>query len=338
VAVGGDARRPAADKPGAHLPCPVEEAVEALAVGADVHVEGGDVRHAVVDGLEGVLDGVHAAEARAVAEVALVARANAQDEQDALWMVPVGGLDDLAAGGSGGGQQPLELERGEDVRVRAVAELAQRRRVEHVEAGGDDDRCHPALDRLLQGLHEVDALGWADLDAALTGQHVRQVVQTLARVDYVRPRYGLGERRVDCLARRHARVELVGQDDRADDCALAAARAFTRDQPIALMNDGVEGPHLALELSNLRVREDFDVRVLADFGELWRLDADGAVERREVLVERGHLAAERRRALDEDHSRPRLGEIERRLNARDATADDEDAVAHATASWCLAAS
>jgi hypothetical protein len=60
------------------------------------------------------------------------------------WMMPMAwaaavAQDDLAAGRAGGVDQALDLQRGVDVRVEAVAVLRDALGVEGLEAGGDDD-------------------------------------------------------------------------------------------------------------------------------------------------------------------------------------------------------
>ena len=140
VAGGLDSGRASAHKARALIARPVVERVESLAVGAHVHVEDGDIFDAVVDGLKRFLDGVHATEARAVLVETHVARADAEDEQDAVRVLAVGRLDDLAARGASGREQALELHGGQYVGVLPVAELLQQRWLDQVEAGGNDRR------------------------------------------------------------------------------------------------------------------------------------------------------------------------------------------------------
>ncbi len=70
---GGHAGGPAAEELRAFALRAIEEAVEAFAVGTEVHGEDRDVLHTMIDRLVGVLDRVHAAEARAVAIESLIA-------------------------------------------------------------------------------------------------------------------------------------------------------------------------------------------------------------------------------------------------------------------------
>ena len=142
VPVGLDGGHAAADVLGAvFLDGAAREFVIELRVGADVHVEHVGLRVGdVVLGQDGLLGGVHAAEAGAVgAADGLVAGAHALDEHDALGFLAVGRALDVAAGRAGGGHDALVLERGDDVGVLARAVFAVDRPVHEVVAGGGND-------------------------------------------------------------------------------------------------------------------------------------------------------------------------------------------------------
>ena len=79
----------------------------------------------------------------------------------------------------------------------------------------------------------------------------------------------------------------------------------------------------AADRLDLRVGEHLDHRVLPDGDHLGCQDAGGAVERGEGLVEHGHVAADRAGALHEVHLLAAIGDLERRLDAGDASADHE---------------
>ena len=74
---------------------------------------------------------------------------------------------------------------------------------------------------------------------------------------------------------------------------------------------------------DLGVRQQVDHLVLADRHHLRREDAGGAVERREGLVEHRHVAADGAGALDEVDLLAGVGDLEGRLDAGDAAADDQ---------------
>jgi len=94
----------------------------ALAECAQVHVENVAL-HAVADmflGHQRFLGGVHAADAGAVVALA-IPRADALDKGNPLRLPMVAGALDVAGIRSGCGQDPLELQRRDDVRKAAVA-------------------------------------------------------------------------------------------------------------------------------------------------------------------------------------------------------------------------
>ncbi len=85
----------------------------------------------------------------------------------------------------------------------------------------------------------------------------------------------------------------------------------------------MEVADVAGDLLDLAVAQQVDVRMPADVRHLGRQDAGRAVERREGLVELGHVAADRRLALDQVDLVAGVGQLERRLDAGDAAADDQ---------------
>ena len=120
VAVAEDAADAAADVLRAVLlDGPAAELVVALAVGADVHVEGhgAAVVHLVLVE-HGVLGVVHAADLAAVRHALLgVAGADAVDEDHRLGLLAVGRPEDGARGRPAGRRQALELQAVDDVRA-----------------------------------------------------------------------------------------------------------------------------------------------------------------------------------------------------------------------------
>ncbi len=67
----------------------------------------------------GLLEGVHAADSRAIGMGVLVPAAHAVDDGHPLRLLPLGG-EDLAAGGAAGAGEPLELQAGDDVRRETI--------------------------------------------------------------------------------------------------------------------------------------------------------------------------------------------------------------------------
>ena len=147
-----------------------EERFVPLAETAHVYVEIVDlsIRADLVVDQVAVFECVHTADPAAVFVVVVVAAAHAVDNGHALGRigkiaVPIP-HQDTAARGAGGVVEPFEFQAGEDIGVPAVPELFHGRRVQQVEAGGQDDAAD--LDLHLLGLHGmVDGLGFANLDA-----------------------------------------------------------------------------------------------------------------------------------------------------------------------------
>jgi len=323
-----DLRRPAPDE---LRPCrlrAIPETVETFAVGADVHVQHGHIGDAVIESLVGVLDGVHAAEARAVTVMAAIPRADAQDEEDLVRVRAVGGPHDLAARRAGGIDEPLKLHRGHDIGRGAVAVFLQRARIEHVVAHGHDDRADLAGKPLLSRHEIINGLRGTGHRAAVAGQVVGRIVEAGIHINEIGPRRGLGDGRIDRLARRHAGIVFVGEHLRTDEGTFAAAGAGAGDITRALSHRHAEIARLTLHALHFRQRENLDVGMEIHLRHLGRFDADGTVERREVLVEHRHHPADGGLAFDKHHLRARLRQIQRRLNPRDPPADDHYGIAH----------
>ena len=156
----------APDENGALLLAAAVKLFVALSVTALVDVEivdAGVVTDLLLDQV-GVLEGIHAADPRAVLVVVHVPAADTVQDGDTFRRAgkPAVFIPDqnFAARRAGGVAQALELQAGENVRVAAVAELPHRARVHQVVAGRQDDAADLHLDLL--GRHAVvDGLGLA---------------------------------------------------------------------------------------------------------------------------------------------------------------------------------
>jgi hypothetical protein len=145
--------------------------LEAFAEGTDVDVENGAFQvDLVLLGDDRLFRRIHAAHGRAVIVIDL-AGSYALDEGHVLGVLLIGRSQDLALVRSGGGEDPLELERRDHVGKVAKPELRLRLGVEQVEAGREDDGAH--VDGLLfSGGHlMVDG-------ARLAGVHAQQALAT----------------------------------------------------------------------------------------------------------------------------------------------------------------
>ncbi len=330
--LGPDRAGPSPDEPGAFCPCALQKPVEALPVSPEVHVEDRHVLDAVVHELEGVLHRVHAAEPGAVPVQAPVPRADAENQEHPLGVAAVRGADDLPPGGTGGGEQALQLDGRQDIGVAPIAVLPEAERIHQVVAHRHDDGTDFPLHPPHSRHPEVDALGAAGLDAVLAGQVVRGIVQAVLDVQHVGTRHRLGDRRVDGLPRGHGGVELVGENHRAGGHALAAARALVAHEAGPLPDPYPEATRLPRHRLHLGEGEDLDAGVLPHLGHLGRLDADRAIQGGEVLVEDRHLAADAGGPLHQEDPGAGVGQVQRSLDARDPPADHQHRVAHHAAS------
>jgi hypothetical protein len=91
-----------------------------------------------------------------------------------------------------------------------------------------------------------------------------------------------------------------------------------------LANLYAEVPGASAHVDNLGQGEYLDVGMQIHLGHLGRLDTDGAIQRRKILVQDSHNAADSRFSLHKNHASPSLGQVKRRLDTGDAAADDKD--------------
>ena len=309
------------------------EFVVAFAGGTGVHEE--DVGLAVVDFMvveHGVLGGVHAADFGAVGDPFFSGtRADALYEDDLFRLLAVGGAQNLAAGRAGGRCQTLEGHAVDDVGDLAVTEFAVPfdlrafglfADVVEVEAGGDDDGTDRFDDQLVL-LLEVYGAWTADFlaDAAFTGFEHGAVFA----VDDRGVGYGLGKGDVDGRTHADVAVEFVGDLFLgAFGHADAAAGAFVFiDGAGPFLDRDLEVADVTFDEFDLGVGVELDLGVVGNVDHFGGHDALGTVQGREGLGELGHVAADGGLALDQDDFVAAVGDVEGRLDAGDAAADDE---------------
>ena len=310
------------------------ELVKVFAGGPDVDVEDVHVGVRVFFAAEhGVLRRVHAADLGAVGLAllhAVAAGADALDEDDGLRVRAVGRAQERAARRARGVHEALKFQARDDVRALAVGEFIEFGKVDGVEARRGDDGAVFLLDEGV-GLLVVDRAGGTDLCA-----HTALAVfehAAVVRVDGRDLRHGLCEGDIDGAAVVHAEVEfvrdlllraLLGAKAAASaDIFLDEAR-FAADLHVEVADEAAHGFDLGVGI-------DVDLLVLRAVDHLRGQDARGAVERREGLVDLGHLAADGRLLFHDIDLKSGLGDVERRLDARDAAADDERPLGHGAA-------
>ncbi len=140
---------------------------------------------------------------------ALVPRAHTEDEEEAVRVLTVARLHDVARRRSCGIQEPLELHGVEDVGVFPVAVLGDVSWIEEVEARGDDNRSG-LPDVLGDWLHiEVNTLGQTGLHASATREVVGRLVEASLDVYRVGARLRLLEGSEDTFPGPDPDVKLV---------------------------------------------------------------------------------------------------------------------------------
>ena len=309
------------------LDSPAGELVIAFAHGADVHVEniGLGIRDVVL-GQDGLLRGVHAAEAGAeVPAAGGISGPDALDEGDLLRFLAVGGAHDVTAGGAGGVEQALVLQRGDDVGVFASAVLLVHGPVHEVITGGGDDAADLFRDELILHL-VIDGLCGAHLGA--DAAFARGQLFAVLRVDAGAFGNGLRERDVDGRGLADVLIEVVGHV--LGGALFRAGAAAGALGPVnvggALFDGDVEVADIAGHVLNLGARVEGDVGILGHVHHLGAENAGGTVNGGEGLVELGHLAADGGLALHEQDLDAGISAVKGRLNAGDAAADNQDAL------------
>ena len=141
-------------------------------------------------------------------------------------------------------------------------------------------------------------------------------------------RHGLGEGDVGRSAGNHVGVELVRDGDGAGRLTqLAASAGCLVDEARLAADVGLEvSVGVARDAIHLGIREGGHVGVVDRGRHLGGGDAAGAVEGREDLAEQDHSAADASLLLDEEDFVAHIPELEGRLHAGDAAADDQGVI------------
>src|SRR5450759_3382681 len=269
---------------------------------------------------------VHATDAATVrVSTANVARADALDVGDPLGTFAVRAPLEVTAGRAARVDEPLVLHGVDDVVEPAVAVLRDRSRVVHVEAGSDDDRADVERHRIIL-LLEVDRAALARLDALALALAPRQQ-QTALLVDDGYARDRLHERNVCGAPGREVLVPLVGDLSGQRAClgaGVAAGALVLVDVAGVLVHLHLEGTRLAGQPLHLRAGDDVHVGVVEAGDHLGRQYTDGAVVGGEHLVQQLHAAADGRLPLDHVDVHAFVDEVQRGLDAADASADDQN--------------
>ena len=302
------------------------ELIEVLAGGAHVDIEHIYVRIGIFFAAEhGVLCRIHAADFGAIALALLrvfAPRAHALDKNDRLRVRTIGRTKQRSARGACRVHETLKLQTRNNVRALRVSELVELRKIDGVKARRCDDCAVFALDDGIL-LLIINRARRADLGAhaalavfehvAVVGVNRRNLRNRLRKGDVNRaPGIEAEVKRVrDLFLRTLFRARAAaGANILVDKAGLAA-------------NFHVEIADEAAHLFDLRVGVDVNFFVLRAVDHFGGQNARCAVKRRERLVDLRHFAADGRLLLDDIDLKTGLRDIECRLNARDAAADDK---------------
>ena len=233
----------------------------------------------------------------------------------------------VALGRTGRVHDTLQLQGGNHIRALAVGVLVIFVKLNHIEACGCHDGSVIFRNNLVL-LLIVDGSGLADLgaDAAFSGPEFDAVLP----VDHRHVRNRLGEGRVDGASRIQPPVELVGRlFGRAFLLAEAAARTLAHIHASGFLSDfHMKIAHKACHLFHLAVGVNSDIFMGRRLHHLRRQDTGRAVQGGEGLIKLGHPTADAGRFFHDVYLVTCLSDVEGRLDAGDAAADDEGPLYH----------
>ena len=235
-----------------------------------------------------------------------------------MGMLLVGGTQDLALVRPGGAHQPFVVKTGDHVLHLSVAVVICHLRIEWLKARRQNDR--PDVDfHLLCRLIQIDRLILTDSFANTT--FLLFQVKT-AFVNIRDQGNGLREVDMDGFMLRYFLIKLIGVFDRAVLHAGRTTRAFALYNISGLFIQGdLEVSCLTFDTVNFRIRQDLYVGMPADLDQFGREYSDGAVIGGKGLVQLGHMAANRRRFVNQVHLKSRSSKVKRGLNTADPSAD-----------------
>ena len=258
----------------------------------------------MLQGPDGLLHGDHAADGGAVGVATLFGGAAARtlNPADALGMAAVAGPLELAARGSGGAHELLELQVGEHVREAGVAvPLLHGSGVPGLGAAGQHHRTH--LQALLDlFLVQVDGLGRAHLDALAAAV-------ALAHVDGKGLGSGLGVAQAGGRAGVQARRKADGSLGTGGQTGSAGVAAVHINEARAGEHLGVEVPGLALQGHQLGQGHGLHGAGAARLVGIGGQITDVAVIGGELPVQQGEKTAQSRFFLQQIHLPTCLGQI-----------------------------
>ncbi|VTR65054.1 hypothetical protein DESC_290124 [Desulfosarcina cetonica] len=293
------------------------ELLIAFAEGPDIHIIDGDVRQGQGAGEQhGLFDGVHAAHPRAVGNAhALVAGTGTLNVSDVVRFHSVG-RPEHAVVGAVGGEQTFHLQGVDGVGDGSAPVLGLVRHGAQVKAGGEDGGAR-LDDKGLRLLEVVDGPGGAD-GGAFPAEHAVIGVEDGELGD------GVGKGNRNGLGGAKAALLRIGNQYRAIIFALAAADALVRIHVSGTLNDlGAKFVAVSIQGLEIAVGEQGDVCMMRRRRHFGGRDATGAIQGGKHLGQANHLAADGCVFFDNRHAKSLVGQIQGRLQAGDAAADNQ---------------
>lgn len=234
-------------------------------------------------------------------------------------MPSVGEAFHLAEERPGSGGHPLELHRGDDIRMLAVGKFGQRFFINPAEARRQHQRADMQL-KLLRLLAEVNSVALADWHADLTGAVLH--MQTGCWVNVIGGRHGLRVINVDGAGQGQPFVVVINQVFRAVLSAQPAGRAFGRlnvTGPLPHFNR--ETAWCSVQCQQIGIGDHLDIRRPTGLHQFWRENSERAVVSRKSFVQLRHHPADHRGFVEQINVISQLSQVKGSLYAGNAAAD-----------------
>ena len=301
------------------------ELVEVLPGSTHINVE--DINLGVrifVPNQHGVLGGVHTADLGAVLLALFLAGgapgADALHKNNGVRVGAVGGAQKGTAGRPCGVHQALQFQGGDDILRLGVGKFVKFLHRNRVKAGGHHNGTVLFLDKFVLG-GIINGASRADLgaDTALAGFQHGAVVGVNGR----HLRHSLCKGNIDGMAVVHTQIEFVGYLflGALFGAQSASGADILLDIPCLSFDRHIKIAHKALHIGHFGIGENPDFLILCHIHHFRCQNAGSAVQGREGLVQLGHFAADRGLGFHNIHREAGIGNIQRRLNAGNTSAN-----------------
>ena len=238
-----------------------------------------------------------------------------------MGMLLVGSAQDLTFVRPGGAHQPFIVHTGYHVLKLSVAIFIPHLRIKWLNARRQNDRPYIYF-YLLRRLFEIDGLILTHPFANTTFLLFK--IKT-ALINISDKGNGLSEVYMDGFILRYFLIKLIRVFDRAVFYAGSTTRAFALYNISGLFNQGyLEVSCFSFYTVNFSVGQDLYIGMPADLDQFGGEYSHGAVVGGESLIKLGHLAANRRRFVNQVDLKARFGKIKGGLNTADPSTDNHN--------------